>query len=266
MNSKLLSEKALGIIDHYLHFKIHGATTAIPYYNNNHKKIRAALRATTGKGSPKDIFDEVEISLIKEGVRESGAFKGGTFKPGMLSDEALRHFLVDQDIGIDCSGFAYYVLGAESEANKKGAIDRRIHFPFCKGILGKIRCKIRPVENADVRTFAHDANSHTIALTEVAPGDMITMIGLGGPDHILVIQHVEYQNFIPTVIHYAHSIAWPTDGEYGHGVRLGHITITDIAQPLIAQLWSEADKTGSENSTFIRATTSKTELRRLNWF
>jgi hypothetical protein len=285
MNSKLISEKALAVIDQYAHFRIHGATTAIPYFNNNHKRIRAALRATTGKGSPRDIFDETEIMLVKEGQRGdadtalTGAVNNGSFKPGLLTSESLRHFLVDQDIGIDCSGFAYHVLSAESAARKKGTIDRHLRFPFCKGIVGKIRCKMRPVENADVRTFASDKNSRVISLGDVMPGDIITMLGktdetnqniqnssMNVRDHIVVITQVEYQNFIPIAIHYAHSIAWPSDGEYGHGVRDGLITIADINKPLPQQIWTEAEKTGAENYTLARALKSATELRRLNWF
>jgi hypothetical protein len=120
-----------------------------------------------------------------------------------------------------------------------------------------------------VRTFAHEKNSRAVALADVVPGDTITM--LGATDHILVITQVEYQNFIPTVLHYAHSIAWPSDGEYGHGVRTGTITIADIAKPLAEQIWEEAGKNGTGknnpgNYTLKGATTSVTELRRLNWF
>lgn len=286
MNSKILSEKALTVIDQYTHFKIQNAVTSIPYYNNNHKKIRAALRALVGKGSPKDIFDETEISLIKDGVRSAniGAVQNGSFVPAELTSDVLRKFLVDQNIGIDCSGFAYYVLNAESIARKKGTLDRHLHFPLSKGIIQKIRCKLRPIENTNVRTLAHDKNSRIIALDTIEPGDMITMINnMGGTatepekteknnevgearNHILVINQIEYQNFIPITIHYTHSMAWPTDGEYGHGVRTGDITILDIKKPLTEQLWSELGKTGSENYTLARALNSRTEARRLNWF
>ncbi len=270
MNSKLLSEKALTIIDQYLHFKMGAATVSIPYYNNNHKKIRAALRATTGKGSPKDIFDEVEISLMKNGSRAAassaptGAVHGGAFRPGIITSDSLKHFLVNEDIGIDCSGFAYYVLNAESVARGKSSLDRHLKFPLCKGIIGKIRCKMRPAENAGVRTFAHEKNSHPITLTDIAPGDIITM--LGDHDHIILVSQVEYQNFIPTTIHYVHSIAWPSDGEYGHGVRTGTITISNINAPITSQIWEENEKTGTENYTLQRAISSSTEIRRLNWF
>ncbi len=269
MNSKLISEKAMTVIDQYLHFKVGGAVIAVPYYNNNHKKIRAALRATTGKGSPKDIFDETEILLVKEGPK-NGAIQGGAYKPGVITSETLKHFLVDQDIGIDCSGFAYYVLNAESSARGKKTIDRHLKFPFSKGFIGKIRSKMRPAENAGAKTFASDKNSHIIPLNEILPGDFITMItppnATENRDHIIIVTQVEYQNFIPTTIHYTHSIAWTTDGEYNHGVRTGTITVSDINKPIAEQIWEENEKTGPENYTSARALKSVTELRRLNWF
>jgi hypothetical protein len=283
MNTKIISEKALNVIDQYAHFRIGnlggGADTIpscpIPYFNNNHKVVRAGLRATIGKGSPRDIFEEVEIELAKNGeLRNSlpaGAVKDGSFIPGAVTDETLKHFLVDHNIGIDCSGFAYYVLSAESQARGKNSIDRHLHFPFCTGFLGKIRSKMRPAENADVATFAHDKNSNVIPLNEIAPGDIITMLNTMNKadkirDHILVVHHVEYQNFVPTVIYYSHSIAWPSDGQYGHGVRQGKIEILNVNKSLTEQKWIEADKTAQENYTFVGAQKALTEIRRLRWF
>jgi hypothetical protein len=254
MNTKLLSEKALTVIDQYLHFKIGGATISIPYYNNRHKQTRAALRALIGKGSPRDIHDEVEIILVKEGG--AGAISGN-----------IKEFLVDHDIGIDCSGFAYYVLSAESLARGKGSLDRHLKFPLAKSLIRKFLAKIRPAENISVATLAHDKNSYIVPMKEVQPGDMITMMSpdvnsgviSAGRDHILVISQVEYQNFIPTTIHYVHSVAWPTDGEYGHGVRVGQIDILDPEKSILEQNWSEKD-------ALERGKNSRTEIRRLRSF
>ncbi len=280
MNTKLLSDQALAIIDQYEHFHIgNSGTCSIPYFNNNHKVVRAGLRATIGKGSPGDIYEEVEIELAKSGELRgtipsempAGAIKGGTFIPGAITSEALKHFLVERNIGIDCSGFAYYVLDAESKSRGKNGLDRRLHFPYCTGIIGKIRSKMRPAENADVATMAHDTNSRSILLGEIAPGDIITMLNTMNKedrvrDHIIVVDRVEYQNFVPTSIHYSHSISWPSDGEYGHGVRGGTIQILDINKSLVDQKWTEADKSGPENYTLVRAQKSLTEIRRLRWF
>lgn len=68
------------------------------------------------------------------------------------------------------------------------------------------------------------------------------------------------------MIHYVHSIALPSDGEYGHGVREGTIEITDINKPITEQKWTEAGKTGMENYTCARAQKALTEIRRLRWF
>jgi len=252
MNTKLLGSKALSVIDQYKNFRIGHTECSIPYYNNRHMRVRASFKAENGKGSPKDIFDEVSNLLAKEKIDQK-----------TLSSIELKKFLVDNNIGIDCSGLAYYIL-----SNEYGSIDKHLAYPFCKGLIGKIRCKFRPVENTDVATFAHEKNSRVVEIKNANPGDIITMVGSEDSkerDHILVIDQIEYQNFVPTKLHYINSTAWPTDGEYGHGVRDGSIEITDITKPLVEQRWIEAEKTGDENYNFARAKKSHTELRRLKW-
>lgn len=261
MNTKLISEKALAVIDQYLHFTVGKATCSIPYYNNRNLGARAKLGAQIGKGSPKDIFDEIESVLIKEKIDSKN-----------LSGEQLKKIMVDNGIGIDCSGLAYYILNAENENRKKGSFDRHLSYPFCKGIIGKIRCKLRPIENTSVATLAHNKNSRVLKITEVEPGDMITMISNDAQNqdklqrnHILIIHQIEYQNFSPVTLHYTHAISWPSDGEYGHGVRQGNIDIVNLSLPLAEQRWIENEKEKEENYTLSRAKESVTELRRLNW-
>ena len=210
-----------------------------------------------GKGSPKDIYQETDLLLLKERLTP-------TFLPAQFTGDTLKHFLVDNNIGIDCSGFAYYVLDAESVAQKKGSLDKHLSFPLSKGILKKIISKMRPAKNTNVATLAHEKNSHLVNIKDAAPGDMITM--RGNRDHVLVIHQIEYQNFVPITLHYSHSIAWPSDGEYGHGVRQGIITILDIAKPLTEQQWIENEKQNAANYTHARALESRTEIRRLKQF
>ena len=128
-------------------------------------RSRVALRVQIGKGSPQEIYDE-----IKEiGLRVSR-------RTNSLADESLKRLLVENNIGIDCSGFAYYALNAESEELKKGSLDKNLNFVNCKGILGKIRCRLRPIRNCDVGTLASDENSRVVPLTEIKPGDIITIL------------------------------------------------------------------------------------------
>ncbi|MDP3962854.1 MAG: hypothetical protein Q8Q03_03245 [bacterium] len=243
MNTKLLSEKALSVIDQYLNFRVGSAVLSIPYFNNRHSQARMKLRVQVGKGSPKDILDELHDIAVAEKINLNS-----------LDSSGLKKFLVDHNIGIDCSGLAYYILNAESESRGKGTLDRHLSFAVCHGILGKMMCKMRPAENAGVTTFAHEKNSHEMSIKDALPGDIITMVG--DHNHILIIHQIEYQNFVPTALHYTHSMAWPEDGEYGHGIKQGIIKITAIDKKISEQKWNEG-------YTFERAGKSLTTLRRM---
>ena len=257
MPSSSLSNSSLSIIDQYIHFKLGSAVCSVPYFNNKTVRARAALRALIGKGSPKDILDELQSRVVKQHIDVNA-----------LADESLKKLLVDNNLGIECSGFAYYVLNAESEVRGKGTLNRHIHFVNCKGILGKLRASMRPVENCDVATFADDSNSKVIQLNDVKAGDMITMLRdeeESERDHILIVHEIETDNSRPIKIHYSHAVAYAEDGIYGTGVRQGAIELPANAQSIFEGVWSENGPTASAEHIFNRAKKSKTEVRRLNW-
>ena len=258
MEIKTLSQPALKVIENYLNFQAGPGACSIPYYNNRTAKTRAALRTHIGKGSPEDIKEELETLILKNKI-DSLSF----------TDESLKKLLVDNGLGIECSGFCYHVLEAESQSRGHGTISKKITFINCNGFIGQIRCSIRPIENCDVETFADDKNSRVISTKDVLPGDIITMTpDLDGKDrnHILIIKEVHYNNSIPQEIIYSHSIAYPEDGVYGTGVRDGQIQIKDPNKPIIESTWIEGVRYGDTSPLFIRAKRSKTEIRRLNWF
>ncbi len=264
MNTKILSEHAISVIDQYIHFNIGGGTCSIPYFNNKTTRNRVALRTFIGKGSPKDIHDEIGAILIKTHILQQS-----------LTDETLKKLLIENNIGIDCSAFAYYVLNAENKERGKQTLDKHLSLIHCHGIIGKIRCALRPTENTDVQTFADPKNSKIIQIEHIEVGDIITMIDLptqlgddvgSEHDHILVIHQIKYQNFIPITIHYSHAVAYPEDGIYGTGVKQGTIEITDTHKPITEQRWIENGKVQEQNRLFIRAQKSKTEIRRLKWW
>lgn len=257
MNTKTLSNRALSVIDQYLHFSYGPAVCSVPYFNNRTVRARAALRANVGKGSPKDILDEVQDLCVKNHV-----------DPAALSDETLKKLLADNNLGVDCSAFAFYVLNAESAERGKGALDKHIHFVNCHGVAGKIMCALRPVENCDVATLAHGKNSAVVPLRDVRPGDLITMLGSAEADernHVLVVHQVEYQNFVPYKLHYSHAAAYPEDGLYNTGIRQGTIEILDPARPITDGRWQESTAAETER-IWNRAKGSETEVRRLRWF
>jgi hypothetical protein len=258
MNTKILSNRALSVIDQYLNFKVGPAVCSVPYFNNKTAKLRGALAVHAGKGSPKEICEEVQSILLKAHTTEDS-----------LTSESLKKILADNTIGIDCSGFAYYVLNAESEEAGKGPLDKHISFVQATGLFRKLIASWRPVGNVGVSTLAHNNNSHIINLKDIQPGSLITMINDAEEserDHILVIHQVEYQNFIPYKLHYSHAVAYPEDGIYGTGIKQGTIEITDINKPVTEQVWTENGRQGEANRIFQRALKSKTEIRKLNWW
>ena len=255
MNTKVISDATQTMINQYKNFHIGPAICSVPYYNNRVAGRRAALRVEVGKGSPKDIYEELIHIFLKNRVDTK-----------LLTSEGLKKVMVENNIGIDCSGFAYYVLNEESLGRGKGSLSRRLRFDRWLAMF-------RPIINTNVLTLSDNRNSKIIPIKEAQVGDIITMVGGvegGERNHILIINQIEYQNFIPVTLHYVHAIAWPSDGAYGHGIHEGKIEITNIEKPIVEQRWIELEKdatvVGDENYTFSRARQSATELRRLNWF
>lgn len=229
----------------------------VPYYNNRRHKVRAALRAFIGKGSPTDIAEEVELFGLREKVSLNA-----------MTPEQIRAFMIDRGLGIECSGFAYYILDAESTARGKGNIQSHRILPGAS-FFRKIIAWLRPVENMSVAYFADPLNSKEIEIADVKPGDIITMRvskETNYEDHILVVSEILKENGTVKNIHYVHAIAWPEDGKYGHGVSEGTISV-DGLKKLLDMRWEERGKTQRDNHTYTTAlNASLLSLRRLNWF
>jgi hypothetical protein len=256
---KTLSQPAQKMIDHYEHLHIGNKKIRCPYFNNKKTNVRAALRVLVGKGTPKNIEEEALIISLKNKIDLTE-----------LDKKTLRTFLIDHNLGIDCSGFVYHVLDAELQATKKSSLKKTLTFPFAKNFIRKSISKLRSVENTNVKTLAHEKNSKKIPLQEIMPGDMITMIGTGQQhdlDHVLLVTEVETtdKKNIPTKITYTHALQWKTDGKYNHGIKSGTITVTNTKKLLITQTWEEdGEKTKEKNETYWRAKTANTlEIRRL---
>ncbi|PCI30396.1 hypothetical protein COB55_00305 [Candidatus Wolfebacteria bacterium] len=242
---KTLSLEALKVIDSYLSFSTNVDRVSIPYYNNARHDIRGGLNVFGGKGSIEDIHEEIDILAKKEHVDLKS-----------LPGEDLKKFLVEHNIGIDCSGLTYYILDAELRATKQGSLKGNLSFRPVHGIIGALFGRMRGVRNTNVKVLAHKANSTPISLLNIQPADLIIMTDIAGKyvhNHVLIIHKVIYKGTTPTEIHYTHTIAWSTDGKYDHGVRQGIIEITDPEKPLPDQKWSENGETNRNNETRARA-------------
>lgn len=228
-----------------------------PYYNNRRQKVRAALRALIGKGSPTDICEEMELFSLREKINLAA-----------MTPDQIRAFMVDHNLGIECSGFAYYILDAESLTRKKDSIKKHRVLSNAS-LLRKLIARIRPVENMGVVNFADEKNSKEIEINHAHPGDMIVMRVSKArtyEDHILVVTNVLYNKGEVQKIDYAHSIAWPEDGKYGSGISHGSITVNG-RKNLLEMTWSERGHENFANETYRRASdASSLSLRRLNWF
>ncbi len=223
-----LSQPAFDVIHAYEALTFGENNVICPYFNNKRQKVRGALRALIGKGSPEEIVEEATIIALRKHLDLR-----------TLDEQTIKTFLVDNNLGIDCSGFVYHVLDAEINATKGTSLKKLISFPFASSPIRKILTRLRPVENTNVKTFAHEKNSSLMSLSEITAGDFITLIGskkIGNPDHILLVASVEEH-----VVTLVHSFKLPKDGKYNHGIKHCTVTITDPTKSLILQKWDDAE-------------------------
>lgn len=263
-SKQTLSPSAQKVVEAYKNLKIGNNFVNVPYFNNDRIKTRGGLKVFTGKGNIEEINEEILILSKKNQINLSS-----------LSKDEAKKFLVDNNIGIDCSGFVYYVLEAELKNRQNLSLRKAIKFPT-KKILRKLIAKLRRVQNTNVLTLADDANSHSISLQEARPGDLIVMLKTGikkDHNHMMIITETtstekisnNKKESVLTGLSYAHSYKWSLDGKYNHGVRSGQIEVTNAETDLLAQTWIEQMKTGDNNETYTNAKGACTiSIRRLN--
>lgn len=254
LNTLKLEGKARNVIDRYLALPF-GSKPSCPYFNNRRRKSKSALRVLRGKGTPEEIAEEATIDALHARIDVSS-----------LSTDTLKNFLVENGLGVDCSGFAYHVLNAFAE-EKTGKSLKKFVTSNRKGFLGKLAARLRPAENFGVSSFAHERNSIEIEASEAKPGDIIVFLGTGKDglyNHMVVITSVERlrdtsATSADTRITYAHSYAWPSDGTAGHGVREGDIIIHGKGDKndLLQGTWKEKGVIGTGNYTYESAFNAK---------
>ncbi len=241
METKTLSKPAMKLIQEYLELPFSNEKVSCPYFNNRRAKVRGGLRVLIGKGTPKDIVEEARLITLREKIDITE-----------LDKENLKKFLVDHNLGIDCSGLAFHVLNTEL----KGRLKKQVKLPYIKNPLRKLLAKLRTVENVGVHTLAHESNSKEVELKDIKPGDLVIILQSGTNkklNHILIIHQVDYKNNDPKTIHCTHSFQWSVDGKYNHGARQCKIRVIHTNRGLLEQEWTEQDKTGSENGTYTHA-------------
>ncbi len=269
----MLSPRAQKLIDNYFNLPFEGLSgVRCPYFNNIKRRARGQLRGLIGKGTPDEIVEEAKIlsTQYRHNIFDKDGF---CCIHATHSDEEknqdIRKFLIDNDLGIDCSGFVSQILIEHYKESKHIDITKNFRFWPIKNLWRWLVSKLRPIENMSVRIIAKNENSEKIVngldvsdWSRLEPADLLIMTETGPNNkrnHILLIENND-----GSIIKYIHSRAWSSDGKYGHGVSRGEIRITKLGGNLLDQTWEEHGKINNENETFCEARDAKIfEVRRI---
>lgn len=219
-----LPKNAQRTIKSYFELPLGRKKVKCPYFMNL-KRERAGLRVMIGKGTAEEIVHEVRVWAQLKGVNLN-----------KLSEKEIRSFMIKKGIGIDCSGFAVYVLNGWLKELGYGHLWNNLKYRQ-NAILDKIRRRFRPVENISAELLTSDLNCMKITnLDQVLPGDLIRAKGkIQNAHHVAVISEVllDEHNKV-TEFKYVHSHRY-----YGeeNGVRKGSVKIIKQNNELKDQKW-----------------------------
>lgn len=228
MNTETVPAQVEDLINEYFVLRVGESNFPVPYYRNV-KRVRGDLRSLTGKGTPEEIYEETMIYSKLRGVNLS-----------KMSAMETRKFMMEQGIGIDCSGFVSHVLNTWTKSIGKGNLYSNIVFPKASLYRSIIR-RFRVFENIGANLLTSDLNTTPVQLSDAKVGDLLRLKGLKHGHHVAIITKIVYENEIPRVITYTHSSE--NYGDY-NGIRSGDVEITDIDKDLKDQLWKEVDEKG----------------------
>ncbi len=276
----MLSPKAQKLINDYLSLPFPGlAGVRCPYFVNARVDHRGALRSLIGKGTPAEIVEEAKIISIQyhHGIFDHDGeccfFHREADVNETMKTETIRKFLIDNQLGVDCSGLVTNILRAHFLETKKIDIAQKFIKNISAGFFRKIIMRLRPVESIGVRSgYANEKNTEKLDndYSKIQAGDVVVMLETGPQNkrnHILLITDCDGQK-----INYIHSRAWSSEGQYGHGVNMGEIKIVAPGHGLFAQEWHEKSPAVSgdlfhqanANETFTEAQRARVlEIRRI---
>lgn len=251
-----LSPKANKILEDYFSLPFVGISgVRCPYFNNARLKQRAQLRVLVGKGTSKEIVEEAKIISIQYqcGIFDKSGHcclhsKCGEEKTPI---DTVRKFLIDHNLGIECSGFVTQILREHFKETKGVDIARQFNIVSPRHFLRWLISLLRPVENIGVRRYADDKNTEKINWQDAQVGDVVVILEIDAQkrrNHILLITEKT-----DNAIFYAHARAWSSEGKYGHGVARGEINITNPSGNLLEQQWVELNKFNEQNETYTEA-------------
>ena len=211
-----IPESAKKIIERYKALRVSKERTVrCPYYRNPRSgKGRWGLNAFSGKGSPKEIEEELRIIEKLEGRNFAD-----------LTDEEIRDVMRKRHLGVECSGFLAHVFDAWVRETRGKRIYQVLAFPYIP-FWKKIVVWLRPFTHIDITTLTDPRNAQEFSdWSEVRAGDLIRFNT--DIDHAIIVTRVSGDR-----VEYAHSIL---EGS-GIGIKEGVIE---------AGVWKETPDTGT---------------------
>jgi hypothetical protein len=206
-------------INKYFELSIAGKRIVCPYFINTGGFLKEPVFA--GKGDPGAIEEKAtgifsHISMVDK------------------TEDLIRTEMVENGLGLDCSGLVYQVLDFWLKDSGKGELKDylpKFHSINPRKILSRIA---KPQASVSADMFTSTPLSKKVDVREVLPGDLIRT---RGGKHILFVTEVEYENdSTPKVITFVNSAR-----EYKrHGVRYSKIYL-DKSLNFSAAKWEDDD-------------------------
>jgi hypothetical protein len=226
-----LNQKIKNIILEYENIKVDGKSVVCPYYINT-KIVKGELGVLAGKGLPKEIIHEVKVWAKVKG-----------FDIEKASDVDIREFMIQQKIGIDCSGFVVNVLNDYLKQEYGKQLMNFLRFPN-NSFVDRLRRFLRPIENIGANLLTSDINTHKIEnYNDVRPGDLIRAKGTqANAHHVALITDVELDG-VGNVINFEYVHSHRFYGK-GNGIRRGKICLLDKNLSLEHQKWDDIGEDG----------------------
>lgn len=199
----------------YTHLSLGGKEIVCPYWMNDlEKDIYGPLG---GKGKPEEIIAAAE-EIAKEKKIDLNLFSEGQ----------IIEFMKENKIGVDCSGFVFWMLDVfDKELGGDGIAN---DIPGSQGKYIKARVNVRMLTEKNVSTFID-------SVFDIQVGDMIR---LGKGKHISIVISLKKDENVFEIL-YAHS----SDLTLEAGVHSAKIVVTSSSPKLELQKWEETDKNGN---------------------
>jgi len=212
---KIAASKSLDkLFYEYTHLALGGQEITCPYWMNNLKL--GIFGPNGGKGTPKEIVEATEEEAKKAGLNLNE-----------LSVDEITAFMKSKKIGVDCSGFVFWML--DSLDKEKGGNGIADDVPGSHGRFLPSR--------ANVAMLTDEKLSCPVEIKEVMSGDVIR---LDKGRHVAIVTKVVREGGMVKEVEYAHS----SSRTVTPGVHKDKILIVDQTKGLREQEWNELAKSG----------------------